>query len=354
MHGVESEVMRVRAHIARAETAALERNGDGLAGLTRLQRLVRTLLLEELARYRARGRFPTNRDFADRAMPYFVDGSGTRCAVAHLLEVGGASAIVARIASTRNNAWLHELTDEPELLAWLAAAGLGVGEAAAIQPSYCPSPYSACVCGDETWSPLFRETPVGVLEVTVGSASDVPPAYRRARVDAVYGDGQGILVGAEIAVSTVGDLGSRGLVPLFAGPASTGRDRGASDSGAATDAADAGRPQSLGAHPHYPMVDGILDRCSYYDWFPARHPLDSASVASLWMAGTEECARGLAARDPGWAVDSCTVGASTVEGEHGGCSTPEGRGPLPEATVSILLAVVGVLAARRAHARSPH
>lgn len=65
-----------------------------------VQRLVRALLLQALAEYRAAGRFPKNRDFAQKT-PYFIDANGTRCAMAHLMELGGEPDLVAAIARER-------------------------------------------------------------------------------------------------------------------------------------------------------------------------------------------------------------------------------------------------------------
>jgi hypothetical protein len=157
MSGVD-EVQRIREHLFGAEIEALVNSdaddaddadddagddggddGDSIA-------LVRKLLLEELALYREAGRFPKNRVFANAFMPCFIDGEGTRCAMAHLLEVGGASKLAAEIAATRNYAFIAELADDPRLVAWLDAAGITVGEAARIQPGYCPSPANSCIC----------------------------------------------------------------------------------------------------------------------------------------------------------------------------------------------------------------
>jgi hypothetical protein len=148
-----------------------------------------------VARYRVRGRFPRNPDFAEPT-PYFVDASGTGCAVAHLLELGGGADLVARIARERNNAYVHELVDEPRLLAWLAAAGLTVEEAAAIQPTYdCFSDYD-CVCGG-TGEPVRYPVPAkGVLEgFAIGNG--------HLRVLLTHGDARGITVGDEVPVSIV-------------------------------------------------------------------------------------------------------------------------------------------------------
>src|SRR5687768_1858288 len=93
------ETARVRAHIAGAEALMHSRPVDYL---NETQQLARALLLEELALYRERGSFPKNPDF-DRMMPYFIDADGVRCAMAHLLEVGGRPDLVAKISRERNN-----------------------------------------------------------------------------------------------------------------------------------------------------------------------------------------------------------------------------------------------------------
>jgi hypothetical protein len=103
------------------------------------------MLLEELALYRLAGRFPENDRF-EAMTPFFIDRHGTRCAMAHLMEIGGAAELVQEIARTKNNAYIAELARDPRVVAWLDAAGLTVAEAARIQPSYCRSAANACVC----------------------------------------------------------------------------------------------------------------------------------------------------------------------------------------------------------------
>ena len=111
------ETRRIQEHLEGAEMLARSR---ALGTLSAMQRATRELLLEELAAYREAGRFPMNPDF-DVATPYFIDGSGTRCAMAHLMEVGGAADLVASIAATRNNAFVTDLADDPRVVAWLDA-----------------------------------------------------------------------------------------------------------------------------------------------------------------------------------------------------------------------------------------
>jgi hypothetical protein len=199
------EVERVARHIACAEQLAITRD---VSRLTHLQRIVRQLLLRVLAEYRADGRFPLNRDFAE-PRPYFVDADGTRCAMAHLLEHGGERELVATIARARGDALVRELADEPRLLAWLAAAGLTVEEAAAIQPGYC-STNSSCICGGD-FSPIDYPLPAtGVLEAVV----QAPESSRTAVVEQIYGDGGAFVVGSEVELVAEFVLGSRVLVPI--------------------------------------------------------------------------------------------------------------------------------------------
>jgi hypothetical protein len=168
------EQARVARHIARAEGYARRRHGR--LSLRPLQRLARRLLLAELARYRARGRFPRNHDFVEPT-PHFVDAAGTRCAVAHLLDVSGEGGLVRSIAHRRNHARVAELVDEARLVAWLEAAGLSLEEAALIQPSYCFRPdLGDCVC-------QYRSAGYFEVEKTATAYG----GSSLARVDAIHG-----------------------------------------------------------------------------------------------------------------------------------------------------------------------
>lgn len=320
-----TEVARVRAHIARAEARAAL---GPTRALSRAQRLVRALLLGELGRYRARGRFPRNLAFTDQRT-IFVDAVGTRCAVAHLLELGGAAALVAEIATTRNYARVRALADDARVVAWLEAAGIGVDLAAAIQPEYCPAPRSRCVCGDEFESgPGVRlgpggnlENPTGVLEVTVsGTTGD--SGTSRARVDAVFGDGHGFAVGDEVVVGAR-DAATHGLVAVHAEEGASSGDGGASI-----------------VRPLVALSEGVLERCET-EPFAASHPLTAAQIADAWVAGGDACRARVASIDPGWGTDTCASPSS-------GCAASPS--PASDLTVGILLAIVGTLAARRARA----
>jgi len=200
------ERARLRLHFREvlAELAACD-----VSHLTRPQRTMRRQLIVELARYARTGSFPKNRDFPGRLVPYFVDASGTRCAVAHLIESTGNGDLVAAVAQRRNHARVRELEGDPALRAWLARAGLTAAEAARIQPSYCfDTKAEACVC-DQSYAPS------GVIEGTVVSTS--PSGLAMVRIDVVHGNVGAVAIGEQLAIQTHGQIGDGLLVPVELG-----------------------------------------------------------------------------------------------------------------------------------------
>ena len=85
-------------------------------------------------------------------MPFFRDGHGAFCAMAYLIERSGRRDLVDRIASTRNNAFIAELANDPALRVWLDSVGLSVTEAARIQPTYRPNVGTYVARYDSAWS----------------------------------------------------------------------------------------------------------------------------------------------------------------------------------------------------------
>ena len=108
---------------------------DGLA-------LRRDIQLNRLAAYTEAGRFPLNRHYANEARPIFVDAEGTHCAVGHLMAMDGLEADVLAIARAAPNVLVREVADGP-LVSWTLTSGLIQEEAALIQPTYFPPPFSA-------------------------------------------------------------------------------------------------------------------------------------------------------------------------------------------------------------------
>jgi hypothetical protein len=129
----------------------------------------------------------------------FVDAHGTRCAVAHLLDVSGQGELVRHIAATQNIARVRELARLPELRAWLGAAGLSVEDAARIQPEYCfQSEAEVCFCQS------------GMLpQVVVGTVLAVEPSVLVVRVDRIDGTLPGVAAGDELHAIGVGRVGEQ-------------------------------------------------------------------------------------------------------------------------------------------------
>ena len=141
---LRAEVARLRAHFDSVDTELRTRD---VSHLSAQQRASRTRLIGWLREYRNAGRFPINDRFANLTVPFFRDSQGTLCAMAYLVDRSGRGDIVDRVARTRNNAYIRELTDDRDLVAWLDASGLGVSEAARIQPAY-GGPFPPVVVSD--------------------------------------------------------------------------------------------------------------------------------------------------------------------------------------------------------------
>lgn len=100
----------------------------------------RTLQLERLRAYGARGRFPQNEGVAEGAVPIFVDGHDTACAVGHLMRCAGAASDVEAISGTNNLVYVTDVANGP-VVEWVLESGLLLEEAALVQPAYpgdCP------------------------------------------------------------------------------------------------------------------------------------------------------------------------------------------------------------------------
>lgn len=324
------ERRRIRAHLRRAERSARRAS---TAHLDPLRRRVRALLLDELAAYRARGLFPSN-VAVPGLNPVFVDGAGTRCAVAHLLDAAGGSALVADLAARRNLAYVDDLADEPRLVAWLAAAGLSLAEAAAIQPGYTYVP-TECVCGREFAGPAppYATPATAVLDVRTVTPFEVGNYVPiDGVVTAIDGRAPGHAVGQAVRV-LIGNLnapvpvGATVLVPV-GGVADVRRfsvpdagDNAAQDGGA-------------------PLLGGYLMQQGAINCAGAIGPLDRATFARAVQS--PQCTAVLAAVDERWVqrrqeggVEGCT------------CAVPAGA-PAAPGTLGILLALLAFRRKRRA------
>lgn len=143
------EVARLRAHFDSVDAEL--RHAQALQ-LTSSQRAARAALIGWLQEYRDAARFPRNDRFPARAMPFFRDGHGALCAMAYLIDRSGEHDLVDRVASSRNNAFILELANDPELRVWLERVGLSVSEAARIQPTYTPEVGAFVAQYDSAWN----------------------------------------------------------------------------------------------------------------------------------------------------------------------------------------------------------
>ena len=155
---LEEDRSRIAAHLLAVERRL--RAAD-VSHLSPERRLARAAALDHLREYREAGRFPHNHHHGE-ATPLFRDVHGTLCAMAYLIERSGGGALVDRVAATANDAYIRELADDPELVAWLDRNGMTAEEAALVQPAYeypLPEPEG------ETGSELVRS--YGVIGTTL-------------------------------------------------------------------------------------------------------------------------------------------------------------------------------------------
>ncbi|MBA3656080.1 MAG: hypothetical protein H0W69_01865 [Gemmatimonadaceae bacterium] len=168
----ESEISRLQRHF---DSVEIELKTRSTASLSVSQKSRRAQLIMWLHEYRDATTFPVNDRFA-AATPFFRDAGGTLCAMAYLIDRSGRRDIVDAVARTHNNAHIRELAGNPELLSWLDSTGLGLSEAARIQPTY--------------GGPVFRNDPnkvesqfalaaIGLSSVSLGAGgiSIVKPGY---------------------------------------------------------------------------------------------------------------------------------------------------------------------------------
>lgn len=190
----DPEVARIQQHLLEVEVELLERD---LSDLSAEQRENRARNIAVLRQYRERGIFPHNHDFPGREVPYFVDRHGTHCAMAYLIARSGSTDLVERIAGSRNNAYVPDLADDLELIAWLDNAGLTPQEAARIQPTY-EGPYFEEGEAVETSYVLGRLAASGLAGLGVGlnfPGDDASPSRWRSGVG-VAGGALAVVLGA--------------------------------------------------------------------------------------------------------------------------------------------------------------
>ena len=299
---LQAETQRVAEHFVRAGQIVSERDASQLDGA---QQLVRQLILEEVARYGAARQFPKNHD-SEAMRATFIDAQGTPCAMAHLLEFGGAGELATRISQETNHALVPQLAERPEFAEWLSAAGLTVEEAAIIQPSYACVNAADCVCG-RTSNAGSVVPAKAVLQVIVDTSSS-------GRVEQVYGETTW-RVGDVVSLATYAAPNQHVIIGLGADTL-------------ANAGMDGGRPLDgsllLGAGEKY--------TCQAQGGTGTAIPINTETYAQAVMA--TDCKKKLIEVDSRFAGNSCGLG----------CSSAASSSP---ASVGILLAIAGVLLARR-------
>ncbi len=156
------EDARLHAHFARVLHQLRARDVSGWSQELRAHRREMVSLLE---RYDRAGRFPRNEGHLATRTPIFIDRHATRCAMAYLIERSGGARLVARVAASRNLAYIPELASDDALQHWLAHSGLTLDEAALIQPAYPPDPPPSpppAAAKEEFPSDAFMSTGVAV------------------------------------------------------------------------------------------------------------------------------------------------------------------------------------------------
>jgi hypothetical protein len=300
------ERRRVREHLLEAEGMARRRR----VPLDPLRALTRTLLLEELAAYRRRGRFPLNHERRSRARPEFVDPHGTRCAVAHLMDISGQSELVRHVADTNNHARVRELARLPELRAWLAASGVSLDEAERIQPSYCfVSQAEACFCHSS-----------GLESLGLGTVIVSDQTTLQIRVDRLVGEIPGVELGAQLSLPDSGPSSRVGDQVLFT----------------------VSSPGSLWRVGADLAIRDNTVRCQL-NADTARRPVTVDTTFEAFLAESSACVSVLAADDSAWNRSQCDD-----EESSGGCAfAVSGLGGAGLTTVAVLAAVLSFRRRRR-------
>lgn len=280
------------------------------------QKVARRLLLDELEAYAERGVFPKNRNFPGERRPTFIDEDGTRCAVAHLLELSGGSALAFGVRDRMNFAAVSEIAEDPRFVAWLEAAGFTREEIALVQPSYCEVERNECVC-----NATYAQSP---------SANVALVSYRiegrSAKIAEVHSALEGISVGQEVIESFQSEAvdGSERLA--WVRPPEPG-----SGSAATTVATSAS----------FTVTDGRTDTCTM--WSSRSLPLAKAeAIKALLSPSPQACRAYLLTLDDAWddTPDDCAGGGL------GACDMSALAGS-SSASLALLAALVGAIAARR-------
>jgi HEAT repeat protein len=118
---------------SRLRSVVAELRARDVSGLSAEKRAARTRAIDLLADYAEQAHFTVHHLAWPRTQPLFIDESGTRCALASVLDGFGEDAVVRRLALECNDAYLAEIPDDPDVARVLDELGLTIDEAAYIQ-----------------------------------------------------------------------------------------------------------------------------------------------------------------------------------------------------------------------------
>jgi hypothetical protein len=344
------EDQRIAHHLEGAERMVLARDVSHLPLATRR---VRDRVIAALRDYRSAGRFPRNH-VRPMPTPVFIDEHGTRCAMAHLLELVGAHELVQRVARTNNLARIRELAGDPELLQWLMVMGLTVEEAARIQPSYCHFwKWANCWCLGVPANAVATVSYLGVDDAGV-------PQHR---IDKIHG-GSGFAEG-EILAKGIGGVHDQTLSPRVVSIFRT--DAGMGVWGAPMDYKQETEHDCKSIAAKYPLslaetttavlsptcVDDLIAKNSVYgnnfcvlaDGGPLERP-DAATDTGVFDFGTNDLDSG--APDTGSADTGGNIVENAPVNDEGGCTFAHvSLGAMPVIVFSAAVLARRVTARRR-------
>lgn len=130
----KSDLDRIQLHL-NLVVGYLKTNNP--SNLNSEQLINRSFLLGKLQQYADNKVFPVNKYHLIR-QPYFVDDSGTNCAVGQMIYLSGHEDLVAKISNEHNYDYIIDIHTEG-IKEWANDFGFTVEELKWIQPSYQPS-----------------------------------------------------------------------------------------------------------------------------------------------------------------------------------------------------------------------
>eukprot|EP01006_Ploeotia_vitrea_P054753 TRINITY_DN67921_c6_g5_i2.p1 TRINITY_DN67921_c6_g5~~TRINITY_DN67921_c6_g5_i2.p1 ORF type:complete len:244 (+),score=29.69 TRINITY_DN67921_c6_g5_i2:78-809(+) len=135
-----SEPDKIQAHLEYAVQNLEARNDAISATTTEAQQKNRKVMLDLVSNYAKARQFPQHCDpsASEERRPCFIDAANRPCAVAHLMQMTGHSALATSINERFQHSYLSDIVaaNPPKLSEWQHESGLSAEELAMIQPTY--------------------------------------------------------------------------------------------------------------------------------------------------------------------------------------------------------------------------